>query len=74
MIQYTVTILDTDTMIERQVDLTDVSAQAAHKTAMFTEVASFDIECVARIKEKFSGQVVYDQEKGFIEPHNHSTI
>jgi hypothetical protein len=68
MNKYTVTVLDTDTYIERQVEFNESSAQDAHKAAMW-DMNDFQTEQITKIVSE-TNQIVYTIEDGFLEFSN----
>ena len=66
MNSYTVTIKDTDTLIERSVMVIASSPKEAHKDAMFYQINDFDVETVTTITDQI-GDVVFTERGGFTE-------
>ena len=64
--QFTVSILDSDTMIERRVVVEANDAYEAHKNTMMREIVDYELETITKIKDADS-ITVYRQNKGFYE-------
>lgn len=64
--QYTVSILDSDTMIERRVIIEATDAYEAHKLGMMREILDFEVECVSKIVDD-TKTTVYLKDQGFYE-------
>jgi hypothetical protein len=64
MNSYTVTIKDTDTMIERTVMVIAESPMEAHKDAMFYQINDFDVENISKIQNP-EGDTVFTHKGGF---------
>tara|TARA_R110000824_G_scaffold210358_5_gene396228 strand:+ start:2978 stop:3184 length:207 start_codon:yes stop_codon:yes gene_type:complete len=62
---YTITVLDTDTYIERRMIFTESTAQDAHKAALW-DMNDFETEQITKIVNDI-GQIVYTIEDGFLE-------
>ena len=65
MNKYTVTVLDSDTYIEREMVLSGMSAQDAHKSAMW-DMNNFETEQITKIVDE-NNQTVYTIDDGFLE-------
>jgi hypothetical protein len=66
--QFTVSILDSDTMIVRKVIVEAADAYEAHKSAMMKEIVDFDLEDITKIIDE-DGTAVYQKNQGFYEPN-----
>ena len=64
MNSHTVTIKDTDTLIERSVMVIADTPMDAHKDAMFYQINDFDVETVTRISDS-EGETVFTDIGGF---------
>lgn len=62
--QYTVTILDSDTYIEREVSVITETAQSAHKQTLWD--INYQSEEITKIMNDM-GQLVYSLNDGFLE-------
>ena len=65
MNKYTVTVLDTDTYIEREMVFEEMTAQDAHKSAMW-DMNDFETEQITKIVDE-NKQTVYTADDGFLE-------
>ena len=66
--QYTVSILDSDTMIERRVVTEANDAYEAHKNTMMRDIVDYELETITKIVVA-DKTTVYRQNKGFYETH-----
>lgn len=66
MTKYTVSILDSDTMIERRITLEANDAYEAHKNTMMREIVDYELETITKIVDD-ENTVVYRQNQGFYE-------
>jgi len=64
MNEYTITVLDTDTYIERRIAVQASSAQQAHKDALW-ELNDLESEQITRVVNEH-GQLVYTSDDGFL--------
>ena len=64
MNNYTVTIKNTDTLIERSVMVIAETPMEAHKDAMFYQINNFDVEAVTQILSS-EGDTVFTDIGGF---------
>lgn len=66
MKQYTATITDSDTLIDRQVSIDATNVYEAHKQVMMKHIVDYECEKVTEIVNE-SADIVYKETLGFYE-------